>query len=72
MASWTFALELDRTPGRSLAQQIAGALSAEIQRGRLRPGDRVITGSVVQVQVQQGDDVVADFGLLGRVQVSLA
>ena len=41
MASWTFALDLDRTPGRSLAQQIAGALSADIQRGRLRPGDRL-------------------------------
>jgi GntR family transcriptional regulator / MocR family aminotransferase len=41
MASWTLALDLDRTPGRSLVQQIAGALSADIQRGRLRPGDRL-------------------------------
>jgi GntR family transcriptional regulator/MocR family aminotransferase len=41
MARWTLALDLDRTPGRSLSQQIAGALSADIQRGRLRPGDRL-------------------------------
>jgi 2-keto-4-pentenoate hydratase len=56
---------------------LAGRISAAARllgavQERLRPGDRVITGSVVQVQVQQGDDVVADFGLLGRVQVSLA
>jgi GntR family transcriptional regulator/MocR family aminotransferase len=41
MASWTLTLELDRTAGQSLTQQIAGALSADIQRGRLRPGDRL-------------------------------
>ena len=41
MASWIFALELDRTAGRALTQQIAGALSADILRGRLRPGDRL-------------------------------
>jgi GntR family transcriptional regulator / MocR family aminotransferase len=41
VASWTLALEVDRTRGTSLVQQIAGALSADIQRGRLRPGDRL-------------------------------
>ena len=34
------ALDLDRTPGRSLTQQIAGPVG-DIQRGRLRPGDRL-------------------------------
>lgn len=36
---------------------------------RLEPGDRIITGSVVQVPVGPGDDVVADFGELGQVQL---
>jgi 2-keto-4-pentenoate hydratase len=39
---------------------------------RFRRGDRVITGSVVQVPVDEGDDVVADFGVLGRAQVAIA
>ena len=39
---------------------------------RLRPGDRVITGNVVQVQVEAGDEVVADFGPLGRARLSVA
>jgi 2-keto-4-pentenoate hydratase len=38
---------------------------------RLRAGDRVITGSVVQVQVRPGDDVTADFGALGRVRLAI-
>jgi hypothetical protein len=39
---------------------------------RLEPGDRVITGSVVQVPVEAGDEVVADFGPLGRAWLSIA
>jgi 2-keto-4-pentenoate hydratase len=39
---------------------------------RLEAGDRVITGSVVQVPVGVGDQVVAEFGPLGRVQLSVA
>jgi 2-keto-4-pentenoate hydratase len=39
---------------------------------RLEPGDRIITGSVVQVPVQSGDEVTADFGPLGSVTVRLA
>jgi 2-keto-4-pentenoate hydratase len=34
---------------------------------RLEPGDRVLTGSAVQVPVGPGDEVVADLGALGRV-----
>jgi len=39
---------------------------------RLRAGDRLITGSVVQVPLQPGDEVLADLGALGRVQLSIA
>jgi 2-keto-4-pentenoate hydratase/2-oxohepta-3-ene-1,7-dioic acid hydratase in catechol pathway len=39
---------------------------------RLEPGDRIITGSVVQVRIAPGDEVVADIRTLGRVGVSLA
>ena len=74
MASWTFALDLDRTPGRSLAQQIAGALSADIQRGRLRPGDRLpgsrtLAGMLKvhrQTVVTAIDDLVAEGWLVCR------
>jgi len=41
VARWEFALELDRRQGTSLPQQIARAVAAEIQRGRLRPGQRL-------------------------------
>lgn len=41
MARWEFAFELNRSRGVSLVQQIARALAAEIQRGRLHPGDRL-------------------------------
>jgi 2-keto-4-pentenoate hydratase len=38
---------------------------------RLRAGDLLITGSVVQVPVAAGDEVVADLGPLGAVGLSL-
>jgi GntR family transcriptional regulator/MocR family aminotransferase len=41
VARWEFALALDRSRGRPLPQQIAEALAAEIERGRLRPGQRL-------------------------------
>src|SRR5262245_54594088 len=41
MARWEFALALDRSRGRPLSQQIARALAGEIERGRLRPGQRL-------------------------------
>ena len=74
MASWTFALDLDHAPGRSLAQQIAGALSADIQRGRLRPGDRLpgsrtLAGMLKvhrQTVVTAIDDLVAEGWLVCR------
>jgi 2-keto-4-pentenoate hydratase len=38
---------------------------------RLRPGDRLITGSVVQIPVHPGDRVAADLGPLGRVELAI-
>jgi 2-oxo-3-hexenedioate decarboxylase len=39
---------------------------------RLQAGDRLITGSVVQVPVEPGDEVVADLGPLGRVAATVS
>jgi GntR family transcriptional regulator / MocR family aminotransferase len=39
MARWDFALDLDRRAGVPLFLQIARALTDDIRRGRLRPGD---------------------------------
>jgi GntR family transcriptional regulator/MocR family aminotransferase len=41
MVRWEFALVIDRSDRRPLTQQIARALTAEIERGRLRPGQRL-------------------------------
>ncbi len=38
----------------------------------LRPGDRIITGLIVQVPVAPGDEVVAALGGLGRVALRIA
>jgi hypothetical protein len=38
---------------------------------RLQPGDRLITGSVVQIPVRPGDRVTADLGPLGRVGLTI-
>lgn len=39
MSRWEITFALTRRPGVPLFQQIAGAISADIRRGRLRPGD---------------------------------
>jgi hypothetical protein len=39
---------------------------------RLEPGDRLITGLIVNTPVSPGDDVVADLGSLGSVGVRIA
>ena len=52
-----------------LVHVVAALLAAMGEQ--LRAGDRLITGSVVQVPVRVGDDVVADLGELGRVQLSV-
>ncbi len=38
----------------------------------LQAGDRLITGSIVQVPVQPGEEVVADLGALGRLRLRIA
>jgi 2-keto-4-pentenoate hydratase len=38
---------------------------------RLRAGDWIITGAIVQVAVASGDAVVADFGRLGQARVAI-
>ena len=50
-----------------LVQVVARLLGAIGER--LQAGDRIITGSVVQVAVRPGDEVVADLGDLGRVEL---
>jgi 2-keto-4-pentenoate hydratase len=54
------------------ARLSAAARVLDAVQERIGPGDRVITGSVVQVAVSEGDDVVADFGPLGRVRLAIA
>jgi 2-keto-4-pentenoate hydratase len=49
----------------------AAARLLDAMQERVRPGDRVITGAVVQVPVTEGDTVVADFGPLGRVRLAV-
>lgn len=38
---------------------------------RLRAGDRIITGSIVQVAIQQGSEVMADLAGLGSVGLTV-
>ena len=38
---------------------------------RLQAGDRIITGSIVQVPIAAGDHVVADLGSLGRAELTI-
>ena len=56
-----------------IAERIRAAAEILAAAGeRLESGDRVITGSVVQVPVGRGDKVTADFGPLGSVTLELA
>jgi 2-keto-4-pentenoate hydratase len=48
-----------------------GELLSELGE-RLEPGDRLITGSVVQVPLAVGDRVIADLGPLGSVELATA
>jgi GntR family transcriptional regulator/MocR family aminotransferase len=74
LATWDFALELDRRRGTSLSRQIARALSADIQRGRLRPGDRLPGSRTLaatlrvhrQTVVAALDDLVAEGWLVSQ------
>ena len=52
-----------------VARQAAELLEAVGER--IRPGDLLITGSVVQTAVRPGERVVADLGALGRVEATI-
>jgi 2-keto-4-pentenoate hydratase len=51
-------------------QSVAALLGAMGER--LRVGDHLITGSVVQVPINHGDDVIASLGPLGQVALTIA
>jgi 2-keto-4-pentenoate hydratase len=51
--------------------QVAATLLGAVGE-RLQAGDRLITGSVVQVPVEPGDEVVADLGSLGRAAATVS
>jgi 2-keto-4-pentenoate hydratase len=59
-------LPLDLT---ELVQVVASLLGSVGER--LQAGDSLITGSVVQVPVEPGDEVIADLGPLGRIHLSI-
>jgi len=62
MARWEVSFALTRRPGVPLFQQIAGAIGADIRRGRLRPGDALPgTRSLARVLGVQRLTVVAAF-----------
>ena len=50
--------------------QAAAVLAAVGER--FDPRDRIITGSIVQVAFELGDEVVADFGIFGSVSLCVA
>lgn len=74
MARWEFAFAIDRAHGVSFVQQIARALTAEIQRGRLRPGDRLPGSRTLartlrvhrQTVVSAIDELIAEGWLISR------
>ncbi len=62
---------LDPGDLRAVLRHVATTLARYDER--LRPGDRVICGSLVQpVRVRAGDRITADFGPLGAVRVTIA
>jgi GntR family transcriptional regulator/MocR family aminotransferase len=74
VATWDFAIALNRQRGLSLSRQIAQAVSADIQRGRLRPGDRLPGSRTLaahlkvqrQTVVTAVDDLIAEGWLISR------
>jgi 2-keto-4-pentenoate hydratase len=59
-----------RADHRATVEGLARVLEAAGER--LQPGDRILTGSVVQVPVAPGDHVVAEIDGLGRAETTLA
>jgi 2-keto-4-pentenoate hydratase len=63
-----------RAPARADHRATVEALARILEAAgeQLRPGDRIITGSVVQVPVEPGDHVVAEIDGLGRAEARIA
>jgi 2-keto-4-pentenoate hydratase len=57
----------DRAERVCAAARLLGAMDE-----RLLAGDRILTGSVVQVPIEESDTVVADMAALGKMQLSIA
>jgi hypothetical protein len=51
---------------------LAGDESPEEVGERLQSGDRLITGLIVNIPVASADEVVAEVGALGRVELRIA
>ncbi len=74
MARWEFTLDLERRRGVPVARQIASAIVAEIERGRLRPGDRVAGSRTLartlrvhrQTVVSAVEELIAEGWLISR------
>jgi GntR family transcriptional regulator/MocR family aminotransferase len=74
VGAWEFTIELDRGRTAPLSQQIARAISEDIQRGRLRPGDRLpgsrtlarTLGVHRQTVVAAVDELIAEEWLVTR------
>src|SRR5215510_12547351 len=74
MAGWEFSIELDRRREQPLTTQIAQAISAGIQRGRLRSGDRLPGSRTLartlkvnrQTVVTAVEDLIAEGWLVSR------
>jgi GntR family transcriptional regulator / MocR family aminotransferase len=74
MARWELVLEIDRARGTSYVRQIARALTVEIQRGRLRAGDRLPGARTLartlrvhrQTVVAAVDELIAEGWLVSR------
>jgi hypothetical protein len=61
-------------PARTDVEDKVAAIGRVLEASgeRLLPGDRIITGLIVNTPVASGDDVVADLGDLGRVGLRIA
>jgi GntR family transcriptional regulator/MocR family aminotransferase len=74
VARWEFALDIDRSRETSVSQQIARAIAAEVQRGRLRPGQRLPGSRTLartlrvhrQTVVSAVDELIAEGWLVSR------
>jgi len=74
MARWEFIFAVDRSGGRSLPRQIAQALTRDILRGRLRPGQRLPGSRTLartlrvhrQTVVTAIDELIAEGWLVSR------